>query len=52
MERNPRHRARPVLPFGLAPQVLPALQVAEWLTDRMQGKRHKVRGEGGGKGTR
>jgi hypothetical protein len=34
MERNYRHRTQPVLPFGFAPQVLPALQVAEWLTGR------------------
>ena len=44
MERNPRYRAQPVMPFGFAPQVLPALQVAEWLTGRLQGRR-KVRPE-------
>ncbi len=44
MERNPRYRAQPILPFGFAPQVLPALQVAEWLTGAMS-RRHKVRPE-------
>jgi len=34
MQRNPHHRRDDAvhLPFGFAPQVLPALQVAEWLT--------------------
>jgi len=39
MERDPRRWARPVLPFGFAPQILPALQVAEWLTGHSQ--RHR-----------
>jgi len=43
MSHNPRHRRDAVtsLPFGFAPQVLPALQVAEWLTGRIDGRRHK-----------
>jgi hypothetical protein len=49
MERNYRHRRNdaPSLPFGFAPQVLPALQVAEWLTGGLSGRRHKVRPDRG-----
>jgi len=47
MERNYHHRTQPVLPFGFAPQVLPALQVAEWLTGGLSGRRHKVRPDRG-----
>jgi hypothetical protein len=45
MERDYRRRREDAsyLPFGFAPQVLPALQVAEWLTGRFNGRRHKVR---------
>jgi len=43
MERDYRRRRQEtaILPFGFAPQVLPALQVAEWLTGRAQGKRYR-----------
>lgn len=43
MDHNTRRRrdAAPTLPFGFAPQVLPALQVAEWLTGRIDSRRYK-----------
>lgn len=45
MVQNRRHRrSDPVhLTLGFAPQVLPALQVAEWLTGGFCGTRHRVR---------
>jgi len=45
MAHDHRHRrSDPVhLTLGFAPQVLPALEVAEWLTGGFCGKRHRVR---------
>jgi hypothetical protein len=46
MSNDFRHRHRrsesDLRSFWFAPQVLPALQVAEWLTDRFGGKRHRI----------
>ena len=42
MPHDPRRRPdTSALPFGFAPQVLPALQVAEWLTGQVDGRRHR-----------
>lgn len=38
-----RRSERVLLSFGFAPQVLPALQLAEWLTGYRNGRRHGMR---------